>query len=114
MRAPYVSKASMIMRVKCFSTCRSGCRIPVIANSRSLAGKGVRALTSYQQMRQVYDLLRERLGYPLLLQGEAPRNALVEKFRTTPGAVLFATSSFWQGVDVQGEQLSCVIIDRLP
>jgi ATP-dependent DNA helicase DinG len=77
-------------------------------------GRAFVLFTSYQQMRQVYELLRERLGYPLLLQGEAPRNALVEKFRTTPGAVLFATSSFWQGVDVQGEQLSCVIIDRLP
>jgi ATP-dependent DNA helicase DinG len=49
-----------------------------------------------------------------LLQGSAPKNALLEEFRLTPNAVLFATSSFWQGVDVQGEQLSCVIIDRLP
>jgi ATP-dependent DNA helicase DinG len=48
------------------------------------------------------------------LQGSAPKNALLEEFRLTPNAVLFATSSFWQGVDVQGEQLSCVIIDRLP
>jgi ATP-dependent DNA helicase DinG len=50
----------------------------------------------------------------MLLQGSAPKNALLEEFRLTPNAVLFATSSFWQGVDVQGEQLSCVIIDRLP
>jgi ATP-dependent DNA helicase DinG len=50
----------------------------------------------------------------LLLQGDAPRTALIETFRETPHAVLFGTSSFWQGVDVQGEQLSCVIIDRLP
>ncbi len=49
-----------------------------------------------------------------MLQGDAPRTALIEAFRNTPGAVLFATSSFWQGIDVQGEQLSCVIIDRLP
>ena len=48
------------------------------------------------------------------LQGTAPRKALLEEFRYTPNAVLFATSSFWQGVDVQGEALSCVIIDRLP
>jgi ATP-dependent DNA helicase DinG len=65
-------------------------------------------------MRQIYELLRRRLEYPLLLQGEAPRTALIETFRATPGAVLFGTSSFWQGVDVQGEQLSCVVIDRLP
>jgi len=50
----------------------------------------------------------------MLLQGTSPKSALLEEFRQTPNAVLFATSSFWQGVDVQGEQLSCVIIDRLP
>ena len=54
------------------------------------------------------------LGFPLLLHGTAPRKALLEEFRSTPNAVLFGTSSFWQGVDVQGEALSCVIIDRLP
>ena len=50
----------------------------------------------------------------MLLQGTAPRTALIDSFRATPNCVLFATSSFWQGVDVQGEQLSCVIVDRLP
>jgi ATP-dependent DNA helicase DinG len=70
--------------------------------------------TSYAQMRQVYDLLKDWLDYPLLLQGDAPRNTLIETYRSTAGAVLFGTSSFWQGIDVQGEQLSCVIIDRLP
>ena len=77
-------------------------------------GRAFVLFTSYQQMRVVYELLRRRLEYPLLMQGEAPRTALIEQFRATPGAVLFGTSSFWQGVDVQGEQLSCVIIDRLP
>jgi len=59
-------------------------------------------------------LLLGELEYPMLLQGSAPKNALLEEFRATPNAVLFATASFWQGVDVQGDQLSCVIIDRLP
>jgi ATP-dependent DNA helicase DinG len=77
-------------------------------------GRAFVLFTSYQQMRHVHDLLRNRLDNPLLLQGEAPRNVLLESFRSTPGAILFGTSSFWQGVDVQGEQLSCVIIDRLP
>lgn len=77
-------------------------------------GRAFLLFTSYGQMRQVYELLRARLDYPLLLQGDAPRTALIEAFRATPGAVLFGTSSFWQGVDVQGEQLSCVVIDRLP
>ncbi len=77
-------------------------------------GRAFLLFTSYLQMRQIYELLRRRLEFPLLLQGDAPRTALIETFRNTPGAVLFGTSSFWQGVDVQGEQLSCVIIDRLP
>jgi ATP-dependent DNA helicase DinG len=54
------------------------------------------------------------IPYETLLQGTGPRNALLEEFRTTRNAVLFATSSFWQGVDVPGDQLSCVIIDKLP
>jgi len=70
--------------------------------------------TSYQQMRQVYDRVSLEVPYQTLLQGTGPRSALLEEFRVTPNAVLFATSSFWQGVDVPGEQLSCVIIDKLP
>ncbi|HXE74814.1 MAG TPA: helicase C-terminal domain-containing protein [Candidatus Xenobia bacterium] len=77
-------------------------------------GRAFVLFTSYQQMQQIFERAAQRLDFPLLLQGTAPRTALLEKFRQTPGAVLFATSSFWQGVDVQGPQLSAVIIDRLP
>lgn len=70
--------------------------------------------TSYVQMKDIYQRLLGEVEFPLLLQGDAPKSALLEEFRLTPHAVLFATSSFWQGVDVQGEQLSSVIIDRLP
>jgi ATP-dependent DNA helicase DinG len=70
--------------------------------------------TSYQQMRTIHDRVAPMLDYEVLLQGTAPQRILLEEFRTTPHCVLFATSSFWQGVDVQGEQLSCVIIDKLP
>jgi ATP-dependent DNA helicase DinG len=77
-------------------------------------GRAFVLFTSYQQMRLVYDRVSLEIEYPTLLQGTAPRTALLEEFRSTPNAVLFATSSFWQGVDVQGEQLSCVIIDKLP
>ena len=77
-------------------------------------GRAFCLFTSYAQMRAMHERLSAELPYPLLLQGTAPRNVLLEKIRDTPGAVLFGTSSFWQGVDVQGEQLSCVIIDRLP
>jgi len=77
-------------------------------------GRAFVLFTSYAQMNDVYQRLLGVLDYPMLLQGDAPKSALLEEFRLTPNAVLFATSSFWQGVDVQGEQLSCVIIDRLP
>jgi ATP-dependent DNA helicase DinG len=77
-------------------------------------GRAFCLFTSYSQMRDLYERLLPVLDFPLLLHGTAPRKALLEEFRATPNAVLFGTSSFWQGVDVQGEALSCVIIDRLP
>jgi ATP-dependent DNA helicase DinG len=77
-------------------------------------GRAFCLFTSYAQMRDLYERLMPVLEYPILLHGTAPRKALLEQFRSTPNAVLFGTSSFWQGVDVQGEALSCVIIDRLP
>ncbi len=77
-------------------------------------GRAFCLFTSYAAMRDMHDRLLCELPYPLLLQGSAPRHVLLEQFRATPNAVLFGTGSFWQGVDVQGEQLSCVIVDRLP
>jgi ATP-dependent DNA helicase DinG len=77
-------------------------------------GRAFCLFTSYSQMRDLYERLLPVLDFPLLLHGTAPRKALLEQFRETPNAVLFGTSSFWQGVDVQGESLSCVIIDKLP
>jgi ATP-dependent DNA helicase DinG len=77
-------------------------------------GRAFCLFTSYAQMRELYERMLVEVGFPLLLQGTAPRKALLEEFRATPNAVLFGTSSFWQGVDVQGEALSCVIVDRLP
>ena len=77
-------------------------------------GRAFCLFTSYNQMRTLHDMLLPVLDFPLLLHGTAPRKALLEEFRSTPNSVLFGTSSFWQGVDVQGEALSCVIIDRLP
>ncbi len=77
-------------------------------------GRAFCLFTSYAAMRELHDRLLCELPYPLLLQGTAPRHVLLEQFRSTPNAVLFGTGSFWQGIDVQGEQLSCVIVDRLP
>ena len=77
-------------------------------------GRAFVLFTSYQQMEDFYLRVRDRIPYEVLLQGTAPRTVLLNRFRSTPNAVLFATASFWQGVDVQGEQLSAVIVDRLP
>lgn len=77
-------------------------------------GRAFCLFTSYSHMRTVHDRLLAELPFPLLLHGTAPRHVLLQQFRDTPNAVLFGTSSFWQGVDVQGDQLSAVIIDRLP
>jgi ATP-dependent DNA helicase DinG len=81
---------------------------------KATRGRAFVLFTSYNQMRDIWVRVQGRVRYPMLIQGQAPRTALLERFRSTPHAVLFATSSFWQGVDVQGEQLSAVIIDRLP
>jgi ATP-dependent DNA helicase DinG len=77
-------------------------------------GRAFCLFTSYAQMNDLFGRVRNRVDFPLLLQGTAPRSVLLERFKNTRHAVLFATSSFWQGVDVPGEQLSCVIVDRLP
>jgi len=77
-------------------------------------GRAFCLFTSYSQMNDLFERVRTRVDFPLMLQGTAPRSVLLERFKNTPNAVLFATASFWQGVDVPGEQLSCVIVDRLP
>jgi ATP-dependent DNA helicase DinG len=78
------------------------------------AGHAFVLCTSNQSMAALYELVSSRVNYPCFVQGSMSKAGLIERFRETPNAVLFATSSFWQGVDVQGEQLSCVIIDKLP
>jgi ATP-dependent DNA helicase DinG len=77
-------------------------------------GRAFCLFTSYAQMKDLHERVSAKTLFPLFLQGTAPRSVLLERFKSTPNAVLFATSSFWQGVDVPGEQLSCVIVDRLP
>ena len=78
------------------------------------SGRAFALFTSYSAMHDVFGRIADRAAWPLLLQGTAPRTALLRDFRATPNAVLLATASFWQGVDVAGEALSSVIIDRLP
>jgi ATP-dependent DNA helicase DinG len=77
-------------------------------------GRAFVLFTSHAALRAARERLERTLSYPLLVQGSAPRGVLLDQFRRTANAVLLATSSFWQGVDVVGEALSCVVIDRLP
>jgi ATP-dependent DNA helicase DinG len=78
------------------------------------SGRAFVLFTSYANLREVRAIAESELEFPILVQGTAPRSALLRDFKATPHAVLLATSSFWQGVDVVGEALSCVIIDKLP
>ncbi|MGC8905905.1 MAG: ATP-dependent DNA helicase [Desulfomonilaceae bacterium] len=77
-------------------------------------GRAFVLFTSYRNMEAVYRRLKEKLPFPLLLQGTKAKHKLLEEFRSMNGSVLLATASFWEGVDVQGEALSCVIVDKLP
>jgi ATP-dependent DNA helicase DinG len=81
---------------------------------RCSRGRAFVLFTSYSMLRAVRPTIEASIPYPIFVQGTYPRSALLERFRTTPNAVLLATSSFWQGVDIAGEALSCVIVDRLP
>ncbi|MCG2633933.1 MAG: ATP-dependent DNA helicase [Gammaproteobacteria bacterium] len=86
--------------------------LPVL---RASQGRAFLLFTSHRALRQsAAQLAAADLPYPLLVQGELPRDRLLVKFRETPNAILLGTSSFWQGVDVKGEALSCVIIAKLP
>ena len=85
--------------------------IEIIKRTR---GRAFVLFTSYANLREVQARASAEIEYPILVQGTAPRSALLRDFKATPNAVLLATSSFWQGVDVVGEALSCVIIDKLP
>lgn len=77
-------------------------------------GRAFVLFTNASSMRETYELVRRRVEFPAFIQGQASKTGLLDRFRRTEGAVLFATASFWQGVDVQGEALSCVIIAKLP
>jgi ATP-dependent DNA helicase DinG len=85
--------------------------IALLTRSR---GRAFVLFTSYKVLRAVQPFVEMAVPYPLLVQGTAPRSALIDEFRSTPNAILLATSSFWQGVDVVGDALSCVVIDKLP
>lgn len=85
--------------------------IPVVRASR---GHAFILFTSHRALQEAAGLVRARINFPVMVQGEAPRTELLDRFRNTANAVLLGTSSFWEGVDVRGQALSCVIIDKLP
>jgi ATP-dependent DNA helicase DinG len=81
---------------------------------RITAGRALVLFTSYHNLNTVHAFLEGRIPYTLFKQGEAPRSVLLEAFKSDTHSVLLATGSFWQGVDVPGEALSCLIVDKLP
>jgi ATP-dependent DNA helicase DinG len=85
--------------------------LPVLEASQ---GRAFLLFTSHRALKEAEQLLRQHLTHPMLVQGEMPRHRLIERFRELGNAVLLGTQSFWEGVDVQGEALSLVIIDKLP
>ena len=82
--------------------------------STRVAGRAFLLFTSFANLHAVRRALSGTLPYPMLVQGDAPRTELLERFRDTDGGVLLATSSFWEGVDVVGDRLSLVVVDKLP
>jgi ATP-dependent DNA helicase DinG len=107
----YVPQDLPDVRIPAFGRQAAALILEILQHSR---GRAFVLFTSYSQMRAIYESVEPELDFPALLQGTMPQRTLIETFRQTPHCVLFATSAFWQGVDVQGEQLSCVIIDKLP
>ena len=85
--------------------------LPVLEASH---GRAFMLFTSYRALNIAAEMLPKRIDYPLLVQGSAPKQELLQRFREHGNAILLGTSSFWEGVDVKGEALSCVIIDKLP
>jgi ATP-dependent DNA helicase DinG len=94
-----------------FNRAVSDLSIPILQASQ---GRAFLLYTSHRALQEAADYLHDKIDFPLLVQGTAPRTELVERFRELGNAVLLGTSSFWEGVDVRGEALSCVIIDKLP
>ena len=112
----YVPKNMPEPNSSSYTACVAAAALPVIQAS---CGRTFVLCTSLRAMREVHALLKDAFSsngmeYPLLLQGDSSRSELLERFRKLGNAVLVGSQSFWEGVDVRGEALSAVIIDKLP
>ena len=107
----YLPRRMPAPRHPSFATAAARETIELLKRSR---GRAFLLFTSYAMLREVQRFVEMALPFPTFVQGTAPRSTLVERFRQTPNAVLLGTASFWQGVDVVGDALSCVVIDKLP
>ncbi|MCU7922045.1 MAG: ATP-dependent DNA helicase [Candidatus Thiodiazotropha sp. (ex Dulcina madagascariensis)] len=107
----YVPKGLPAPNNPAFNRTVSDLSLPIL---RASSGRAFLLYTSHRALQEAADYLKDKLEYPMLVQGTAPRTELVERFRKLGNAVLLGTSSFWEGIDVRGEALSCVIIDKLP
>ncbi len=93
--------------------------VPAVVNAaapviEACEGRTFMLFTSYRALNEAAELLRDRIKFPILVQGDSSQADMIKQFRSLGNAVLLGTSSFWEGVDVRGEALSCVIIDKLP
>src|SRR5439155_11178095 len=85
--------------------------LPVLEAS---GGRAFLLFTTLRALRRAHELLRSRIGFPLLVQGTGSRSELLSRFRTLGNAVLLGSQSFWEGVDVRGEALAVVVIVKMP
>lgn len=107
----YVPRGLPDPRTKDYTEKLIAAAIPVLEATQ---GKAFILFTSYRALEIAASILKDNLPFPLLIQGSMPKRELIEQFKSLGDAVLLGTSSFWYGVDVRGDALSCVIIDKLP
>lgn len=107
----YIPQGLPDPRADGYTACVVESAVPVLELTR---GRAFLLFTSYRALHLAAPVLRAAVPWPVFVQGDSPRTELLERFRATPNAVLLGTSSFWEGVDVRGQSLSCVIIDKLP
>ncbi|MFN8576359.1 MAG: ATP-dependent DNA helicase [Candidatus Sericytochromatia bacterium] len=90
------------------------CRDTIVETLKITRGRAFLLFSSWRNMVSAYELMKRDIYYPVRKQGDMTRKQIIEWFKKTPNSVLFATATFWEGIDIPGDSLSCVIIDKLP